>query len=122
MKTGKIKIKETEYITCFSTRVLIAIEEREGDSTEGLKRILNDSKLDDLFWLLAQLIDAGARYAKMEGLNNPEPLTKDELIDMIGVDEYPSIFGEITQTVISGNTPNIETKPLKNAETTPKDE
>ena len=120
MKTGKIK--ETEYITCFSTRVLIAIEEREGDSTEGLKRILNDSKLDDLFWLLAQLIDAGARYAKMEGLNNPEPLTKDELIDMIGVDEYPSIFGEITQTVISGNTPNIETKPLKNAETTPKDE
>ena len=39
----------------------MALEEREGDSTKGLQRILSENKVSDLFWLLAQMIDAGDR-------------------------------------------------------------
>ena len=118
MRTGKIKIRDKEYIICFSTRVLIALEEREGDSTKGLQRILSENKMADLFWLLEQMIDAGDRYAKLEGLENPGRLALDEIIDAVGVDEYETIFGSVATAVKAGNKATIELKQSKNAKTT----
>lgn len=115
MRTGKVNIKGKEYLTCFSTRVLIDIEDRYGDSTEGLKEIMGRAKVSELFWLLACLIDAGNRYAKMEGIENPGSLTEDELIDSVGVDEYETIFKNVADTVAAGGKPNIQTKPTKEA-------
>ena len=118
MRTEIVKICGKEYIACFSTRVLMALEEREGDSTKGLQRILSENKVSDLFWLLAQMIDAGDRYAKLEGLDNPGKLALDDLIDLIGVDEYEGVFRAVTETVKAGNTPNVEVKPAKNGKAT----
>lgn len=118
MKTNRITIKGKNYITCFSTRVLLAVEDREGDCDKGLQRIMKDGKISDMFWLLAQMIDAGDRYAKMEGIENPGVLTYDELVDSVGVDEYQTMFGAIVNAVKADSTPKVQTKPAKNAKTT----
>ncbi|HJC21887.1 MAG TPA: hypothetical protein H9707_09045 [Candidatus Butyricicoccus avicola] len=118
MRTGKVTIHGKEYLLCFSTRVLMALEEREGDSQKGLTRILKDEKISDLFWLLEQMIDAGDRYAKIEGIDNPGALSFDQLMDTVGVDEYNEMFGALVSAVSEGNKPKVEVKPGKNAKAT----
>lgn len=93
MRTGKITIGGKDYITCLSTRVLVALEERGGDADQELARIMQGRKLGDLFWLLAQMIDAGDRYAKLEGLDNPGSLTLDAIMDCMGPDDYEAMTG-----------------------------
>lgn len=124
MRTATVKIHDKEYLVCFSTRVLLAIEEREGYSEKGLQRILKDGKASDLFWLLAQMVDAGNRYAKIEGIDNPGTISYDEILDTVGVDEYQNMFTAIVEAVKAGNTPTIKTTPAKrkNAKTTQQDE
>lgn len=122
MRTGKVTIKEKEYLTCFSTRVLIDIEDKYGDSTEGLKGIVERAKVSELFWLLSRLIDAGNRYAEMEGIENPGTLSEAQLIDSVGVDEYDAIFKDVVNTITAGTKHTIQTKPTKeakNEKTTP---
>lgn len=120
MRTATVKINNKEYLVCFSTRVLLAIEEREGDSEKGLQRILSDGKASDLFWLLAQMIDAGDRYAKIEGIDNAGKISYDDLLDTVGVGEYSEMFAAVAEAVKAGNTPTIKTAPAKrkNAKTT----
>ena len=79
---------------------------------------MKGEKASDLFWLLAQMIDAGDRYAKLEGLENPGKLTLDEIIDRVGIDDYQTMFGAIATAVKTGNTPSVQVKPEKNAKTT----
>ena len=118
MRTAKAKIHGKEYLICFSTRVLMALEEREGDISAGLEKIMKTQKVSDVFWLLAQMIDAGDRYAKIEGIDNPGTISYDELVDTLGVDEYQDVFGAIAEAVQKGTKPDVQTKPVKNAKTT----
>lgn len=118
MRTAKAKIHGKEYLICFSTRVLMALEEREGDGSAGLEKIMKTQKVSDIFWLIAQMIDAGDRYAKIEGIDNPGTISYDELVDTLGVDEYQGVFGAITEAVQKGTKPEVQTKPAKNAKTT----
>lgn len=116
MRTGKATINGKEYLLCFSTRVLMALEERGGSSDAELQRIMEEHKVSDLFWLLERMIDAGDRYAKLEGLDNPGTISGDDLIDLVGVDEYETMFTSIAGAVKAGNTPEVKVK-TKNAET-----
>ena len=77
---------------CISTRVLLHIEEKYGDSDGGLKQIMSNGKLSDVVWLLSEMIDAGDRYAKMESVENPGAIPFDELLDRIGPDDYELMF------------------------------
>lgn len=113
MRTGKITVNGKEYLTCLSTRVLVALEERGGDADKELARIMTERKLSDLFWLLSRLIDAGDRYAELEGLENPGTLTEDQLMDLVGPDDYAKMTGDMVQTIKAGSTPTVEAKPGK---------
>jgi hypothetical protein len=117
MRTGKITIGGKDYITCLSTRVLVALEERGGDADQELARIMQGRKLGDLFWLLAQMIDA------LEGLDNPGSLTLDAIMDCMGPDDYEAMTGAMAETVKAGTTSTVEAKPgkgsRKNAEARP---
>lgn len=113
MRTSKITVAGKEYTTCLSTRVLVALEERGGDADKELARIMQGKKLADLFWLLAQMIDAGDRYAELEGLDNPGTLSLDELMDRMGPDDYEAMTGALADTVKAGSTPTVESKPAK---------
>lgn len=114
MRTGEVTIQGKKYLTCLSTRVMVALEERGGSAEKELNRILKNEKMGDLFWLLAQMLQAGDRYAKAEGLDNPGPLSEDFLLDCLGPDDYPSLFAAVTAAVEKGATPTVEAAPGKN--------
>lgn len=44
MRTGTVNIHGKEYMICFSTRVIVRIEEKYGDYTKGLESILSGGK------------------------------------------------------------------------------
>ena len=119
MRTGTVNIHGKEYMICFSTRVIVQIEEKYGDYTKGLESILSGGKASDVFWLLAEMIEAGSRYARMEGMADAGTLTLDELLDTMGLDDFQSAFAAVTQTTKDGLTPHVEVEPAKNAKTTP---
>lgn len=118
MRTTHINVNGKEYMLCISTRVLLHIEEKYGDSDGGLKQIMSSRKLSDVVWLLSEMIDAGDRYAKMESVENPGTIPFDELLDRIGPDDYELMFKSIAEATKTGTTPTVEIQPQKNAKAT----
>lgn len=117
MKTGKVRIGDKDYITCFSTRVLLALEDKYGDSTEAINQIMTNRKITDLFYLLQLMLDAGDRYAKLEGIENAGTLSFDELVDSVGVDDYETMFSAITAAVSAGTKASVEVEAPKKTKT-----
>ena len=76
--------------------------------------------MDESFWLLATMMDAGARYAKLNDIETPAPLSTDDLYDLCGMDDLLRMKAKIFETVENGNERKIETEmeEEKNAETT----
>lgn len=115
MRTSTLTIRGTEYPCCFSTRVLLALEERGKrekpvkSATEMLSSIMENEALSDAFWLLHQLMVAGNRYAKLEGLDAPEVFSLD------------AMFAAIGKAVTDGQAQTVEAEFPKNADTTQAD-
>lgn len=110
MRTGRIKINDKEYTICMSTRVMMGLEENglslEGVFADGTKQITN------IFTLLHLMMDAGYRWAKMNGEDAEEPPTLDELMDSTAVDQYQDIVAGITMTLADAGR-NVEATPPK---------
>jgi hypothetical protein len=123
MRTAKIRINGKEYLLCFSTRVMRDCTERYG-GIEKIGEALSGGDtvkmLDECFWLLAQMMAAGAKYAAMEGLPNPEPLGCDDLYDLCSVDDMLDMKAHIMETISEGcrREIEVETEQGKNAQTT----
>lgn len=121
MRTGKIKINNKEYLLCFSARVVRECSERYG-SIDRIGDVLTKGseieKLDESFWLLATMMDAGAKYAKLENIENPEPLSYDNLYDVSDLLDLSMAKEHIFKTISDGNKRNVEVEQeRKNAET-----
>ena len=123
MRTAKIEINKKEYLLCFSARVMRDCSERYGDA-ENIGKALTEGtevqKLDESFWLLSAMMDAGAKYAKVEGISTPPPLSYDALYDLCGMDDLLDMQTKIFKTIADGSERRIETEDEegKNAETT----
>lgn len=122
MRTASIEIGGKAHLLCFSARVVRAVTERYG----GVERIdtalsADDplKALDEAVWLLSTMMDGGARYAKMNGLETAPPLTADELLDVMDLSDFGQLRTKITEAVVSGRETHVEADPGKNAETTP---
>ena len=122
MRTAKIDICGREYLLCFSARVVRAVTERYG-RMEHIDTALSAGDplkaLDEAVWLLATMMDGGARYAKINGLETAPPLTADELLDVMDLSDFGQLRTKITEAVVSGRETHVEAEPPKNAETTP---
>lgn len=122
MRTAKIEINKKEYLLCFSARVMRACSERY-ESAENIGKALTEGtevqKLDESFWLLSAMMDAGAKYAKVEGISTPPPLSYDALYDLCGMDDLLDMQTKIFETIADGSERRIETEDEegKNAET-----
>lgn len=66
------------------------------------------------------MIDAGDRYAKLEGLDNPGSLSLDAIMDCMGPDDYEAMTGAMAETVKAGTTSTVEAKPGKGSRKTPR--
>ena len=118
MRTAKLTINGNEHLLCFSARVIRSISERYGDRDkmgEALEQKDQCKALDESFWVLSTMMDAGARYAAHEGLDNPPPLTVDELLDLCDIADFAGLKGKIFETVTAGKTTTVEADAPKNA-------
>lgn len=120
MRMGKIKVGGKDYNACISTRVIIEIEERTGKTFDaGMSELLGNGNTADVFWVMAEMLKAGKRYADLIGEKAPEPLGYDELIDFVGPDEYGGLVQTILDTATGTSSPDVTVEDdSKNAETT----
>ena len=119
MRTARITIDGAEHLLCFSTRVGT---ERYGDIVNIDEALTGGSAvqaMDEAVWMIAAMMDAGARYAKLNGLDNPPPLTEEELLDVCDLGDFTQLTSKITETITNGKTPTVEAEPAKNAKATP---
>ena len=122
MRTARITIDGAEHLLCFSARVVRACTERYGEMV-GMDEALTSGSpvqaMDESVWMIATMMDAGARYAKLNGLDNPPPLTAEELLDVCDLGDLNQLTSKITETITNGKTPTVEAEPAKNAKATP---
>lgn len=122
MRTATITIGGKDHLLCFSARVVRACTERYG-GVEHIDTALSDNEpvkaLDEAVWLLAAMMDGGARYARMNEIPNAPALTADELLDVMDLDDFAQLRGKIAETITNGKETHVEAEPPKNAETTP---
>lgn len=122
MRTASIEIGGKAHLLCFSARVVRAVTERYG-GVEHIDTALSAGDplkaLDEAVWLLSTMMDGGARYAKINGLETAPPLTADELLDVMDLNDFSQLRTKITEAVVSGRETHVEADPGKNAETTP---
>ena len=68
------------------------------------------------------MMDAGASYAKLTGIDNPKPLTEEELLVLVDLSDLANLKAKIFETVSNGTERTVETEAdtadAKNAETT----
>lgn len=124
MRTAKIEIEGREHLLCFSARVVRAVTERYG-GVEAIDGALSGSDpvraLDEAVWLLATMMDGGARYARLNEIDNPPALTADELLDVLDISDFGRLKDKIAETITNGKSVNVEAEPPKNAKTTQAD-
>lgn len=124
MRTARIEIEGREHLLCFSARVVRAVTERYG-GVEAIDGALSGSEpvraLDEAVWLLATMMDGGARYAKLNNIDNPPALTADELLDVLDISDFGRLKDKIAETITNGKSVNVEAEPPKNAKTTQAD-
>lgn len=115
MKVTNIKISGIDYPAVFSTRVLTNMEEKTGKPFEqAMTEIMQDNSVTSMFWLVDQLLQAGYKYKKAQGVDAAKPPSYDELLDIVGIDEYADLFSQATGSLSFGN---IQTEAIKKEET-----
>ena len=121
MRTAKIRIDGTEYVLCFSGRTMRACTERYGDVSkiaEALDTKDTVKALDETIWLLSALMDAGARYCRLNGVECPDPLSYDELYDRVDIPDMSSLRYKVMETINAGKEATVVARPGKNTEAT----
>ena len=90
---------------------------------DGIEQALTGAQskvLDEAMWLLAGLMDAGDRWAKLNGKDNPDPLTADQLLDLFGMDDLEDAVKNIKTAISAGNETTVKVA-SKNAEAAPEE-
>lgn len=111
MRTGTISIDGQKHLLCFSLRVVKICTERYG-STNGLFDALSEGdelkRLDESVWLLSQMMAAGDKYAKKNGIKNPSPMSYDDLYDVCDIRDFSNLRASIIQTINNGRETTVD--------------
>lgn len=108
MKLGYAKIDGKEYPICLNLRVLKNLQDRTGNSLmDELKSYNENFDVGKFSLLLNDMLNAGYKQAVRLGIETSEPPCLDDLIDLIGVDDFGSIFAAVGE--VAKAKPDIET-------------
>ena len=110
MRTGKFDFYGKTYLITFSARVNAALE-AEGIRLDDLQK--SAMPVTTVVKLLSFMIDAGDRYAKLSGIDNPGTVSYDTLLDGLELPDIQKVPQLLSQ-VIAGER-NVEADPPKNA-------
>lgn len=113
MKSSKLTLAGREYELCLNTRVIMGLE----DMGLSIDDVFHDEKhrVTNVITLLSLMMEAGSRWAAMDGREAPGSLTAHELADIVELDDYTRIMEAITAAMTA--TRKVEADPPKNAET-----
>ena len=117
MRTATITIDGQEHLLCFSLRVTQACIERYGDVRKINDAILAEdlsTSMAESLWLLAQMMDGGARYAALQGIQTAPALSAEQLRELCDISDLSGIRGKIAETITNGRAMTVEAQPGKN--------
>lgn len=121
MRTAKITLAGHERTLAFSARVITAATDEYG-SLQGFFDALQSKDQGESFraviWALSRMMDAGARYDRLQGLEPPPPMDVDELLDLCDFQELSGISSKILETITAGSAREVEAIPPKNGKAT----
>lgn len=76
----------------------------------------SEDKLQNVYesvWIIAEMMKAGERYAKLNGLDAPEALSEDVLLDIFDVRDTALLVEKIQETILAGKAAEVEANPKK---------
>lgn len=115
MRTINVNFRGNTRLACFSSGVVVALEEKYGDVYKGLQQVLS-GKTADAMWFLTQVMNAGSDYAEYNGMEVPPRVTEKEVLSCIGIDDFKQIFADLSSVVSEGSKTTVEVEPEKNVE------
>lgn len=116
MKTSNLNLGGKSYLVCFSTRVVLACEDRAGSVGKELEIVEaegNSGKVKELIWLLYEMLKAGSRLAELEGIENPALPSYDDFIDLVGFSDFTELRNDVSKAITNGVKRNVEVEPEK---------
>ena len=117
MRTATININGEERLLCFSMRAIMAVNDRYGGVEQIGSALSGDDvthNLQEAIWLISTMLEAGARYAALNGMDNPPTLSCEELYDLCGTDDLAGLREKIMETIVRGRDVHVEVEPEKN--------
>lgn len=122
MKITKINILGEDRPLGYSVQVACDAEEKFGDAG-GIFKLMKEAplkaKMDGLFWLLEAMLKAGKDYARLIDEYSPEPLTREELMQLYGLEDVGELTRSVMDAVTAGVRREVEAEPPKNSEAAP---
>lgn len=88
-----------ERLFCFSLRVLSDAASRFGGIDEIFTAVDGADGIANVAWLAAEMMDAGDRYAKRHNIDNPAPLSADDILDELEPREIMALRDIIYATI-----------------------
>lgn len=122
MRTSEVKILGEVHMLCLSTRAKLDIDERFGGMEKAFDLLKDENQrtvLETTFGLLEIMMRSGAVYAKHMGVETAEPLTADDLFDLVEVSELPDLVIALRDTIVNGVKREVEVESPKNSKATP---
>lgn len=124
MRTATITLEGQDRLLCFSAGVVEAACEKYGTLEAFFGALDADqyTQLRTVIWALAQMMRAGANYAKRKGLETAPPLSEEDIRDCCDIGELTGLRAKVAETITNGSDRQVEAEPPKNAEATPDEE
>lgn len=92
MRTATVDICGGKHPAAFSLNVLLNLEKRfDLPASDALEKLLDENRVEDVVWLLAELLAAGAAVTP----GAPPPPSKEDILKQVGLDDLHVITGGI---------------------------
>lgn len=98
MRTTTIELQGKEYLLCLSLQGIANLEKRYG-GLENVPKVMSKPNISDTIILLAEMMNCGAKYAKKNGIENPEPLSQEELGYGLDIEDFALMLDKVGETV-----------------------
>lgn len=92
MRTATVEICGGKHPAAFSLNVLLNLEKRFAmPAGDALEKLLDENRVEDVVWLLSELLQAGAAVTP----NAPPPPGEADILKQVGLDDLHVITGGI---------------------------
>lgn len=114
MRTTTIELKGKDYILCLSLKGIANLSERYGGLEKASKAMAKPDICDAII-ILAEMMNCGARYAKLNGIENPELLSQEELEYGLDMADFAPMMAKVGETARLSMEREVETVPNQKA-------